>query len=234
MLQSVSPGKGFWLFAKAFLSIVYFVCVLAIYCQFGKSLFPPLFFPFSFLIFEWFIPTYYFKYFRSCSCPSTTRHHLPHILLIMVPTRCSIISQPNRVSTRSHSSLVPVFFALNEHNTSSYYSIDCCSGFHRVCSDCTIFFLFHIYLLRATSFRLSTHMAFTYFPSSFFVISLFQKASPVNVNYVTTVSSSSPSTPLWSSNHPPSTPDLDKTIPLPSPLQQSLDQYIAVHRREAS
>jgi hypothetical protein len=41
----------------------------------------------------------------------------------------------------------------------------------------------------------------------------------VNVNYVTTVSLSSPSTPLLSGNHPPSTPDSEKTIPLPSPLQ---------------
>jgi hypothetical protein len=46
------------------------------------------------------------------------------------------------------------------------------------------------------------------------------------------VSSSSPSTPLWSGIHPPSTPDSDKTIHLPSPLQQLLDGYIAVHRRE--
>jgi hypothetical protein len=76
-------------------------------------------------------------------------------------------------------------------------------------------------------------MASTSFPSSFFVlISSFQKAGPVNANYVTTVSSSSPSTPLQSGNHPTSTPDLDKTIPLPSPLQQWLDWYIAVHRRK--
>jgi hypothetical protein len=151
----------------------------------------------------------------------------------MVLTRCSIISQPNRVSTRSHSSFVPVFFALSENNTSSHYSIDCCSGFRRVCPDFTICLLFILFLLKATSLGLSTHMASTNFPSSFFVlISLFQKASTVNVNYVTTVSSSSPSTPLWSGNHPTSTPDLDKTIPLPSPLQQLLDRYIAVHRCE--
>ncbi len=76
-------------------------------------------------------------------------------------------------------------------------------------------------------------MAFKNFPLSFFVlISLFQKASPVNYNYVTTVSSSSPSTPLWSGNHPTSTPDSDTTIPLPSPLQQLLDWYIEVLRRE--
>jgi hypothetical protein len=47
------------------------------------------------------------------------------------------------------------------------------------------------------------------------------------------VSSSSPSTPLWSGNQPPSTPDSGKTIPLPSPLQQLLDWYIAVHHRES-
>ncbi len=57
--------------------------------------------------------------------------------------------------------------------------------------------------------------------------------SSVNVYYVTTVSSSSPSTTLWSGNQPPSTPDSDKTIPLPSPLQQLLDWYIAVHHRES-
>ncbi len=150
----------FLLPSNAFLSVVY----LAIYCQFAKSLFPTLFFPFSFLIFEWFVSTSYFKYFKSCSCPSTTRHHLPHYSLIMVLTRCSIISKPNRVSTHSCRSLVPVFFALSKNNTSSYYSIDCCSGFLRVCPDLTICFLFHIYLLRATSFRLLTHMAFTNFP----------------------------------------------------------------------
>jgi hypothetical protein len=55
----------------------------------------------------------------------------------------------------------------------------------------------------------------------------------VNVNYVTTMSSSSPSTPLWSSNHPPYTPETDKTIPLPSPLQRLLDRYIAVHHCES-
>jgi hypothetical protein len=57
----------------------------------------------------------------------------------------------------------------------------------------------------------------------------------VNANYATTVSSSSPSTPLWYGNHPPTTPDSNKTIPLPSPssLQQLLDWYIAVHRRES-
>ena len=57
--------------------------------------------------------------------------------------------------------------------------------------------------------------------------------SSVNVNYLTTMSSSSPSTPLQSGNQPPSTPDSDKTIPLPSPSQRSLDWYIAVHHRES-
>jgi hypothetical protein len=133
-------------FANAFLSIICFAYVLAIYHQFAKSLFHPLFSPFSFLIFEWFVPTSYLKHFKSCSCPSTTRHHLPHYSLIMVLTRHSIISQPNRVSTRSCSSLVPVFFALSENNTSSYYSIDCCRRLRRVCPDCTIFFLFHIFI----------------------------------------------------------------------------------------
>jgi hypothetical protein len=87
--------------------------------------------------------------------------------------------------------------------------------------------------LQANSFGLSTCMASTNFPLLFFVlISLFQNSSPVNVNYVTTVSSSSPSTPLWSGNHPTSTLDSDKTIPLPSPLQQLLNRYIAVHHHE--
>jgi hypothetical protein len=46
----VATPNGFLLFANAFLSANYFICVLAIYCQFAKSLFPPLFFPFSLLI----------------------------------------------------------------------------------------------------------------------------------------------------------------------------------------
>jgi hypothetical protein len=57
--------------------------------------------------------------------------------------------------------------------------------------------------------------------------------SPVYVNYVTTVSSSSQCTPIRSGNHPPYTPDSEKTIPLPSPLQQSFDWYIAEHRHES-
>ncbi len=77
-----------------------------------------------------------------------------------------------------------------------------------------------LYLLQATSFGLSTHMASTIFSLSFILlISMIQKDAPVYVNYVTTISSSSPRTPLWSSNHPTSTPDSNKTIPLPSPLQ---------------
>jgi hypothetical protein len=140
----------------------------------------------------------------------------------MVLTRRSIISQPNRVYTRSCSSLVLVLFLLSENNTRSYFSIDRRSGFCRVC------YLWAIY------FILSTGMVFTYFPSSFFgLISSFQKVSPVNANYITTVSSSSPSTPCWSGNHPPFTPDSEKTIPLPSPLQRLLDWYIAVHRRKS-
>jgi hypothetical protein len=47
------------------------------------------------------------------------------------------------------------------------------------------------------------------------------------------VSSSSQCTPICSGNHPPYTPDSEKTIPLPSPLQQLLDGYIAVHRHES-
>jgi hypothetical protein len=47
------------------------------------------------------------------------------------------------------------------------------------------------------------------------------------------VSLSSQCTSICSGNHPPYTPDSEKTIPLPSPLQQSLDWYIAVHRHES-
>ncbi len=38
---------------NAFLAVVNFICVLAIFCQLAKILFPPLFFPFLCLIFEW-------------------------------------------------------------------------------------------------------------------------------------------------------------------------------------
>ncbi len=105
-------------------------------------------------LFEWFVPTYFFKHFKSCSPPFTTHpHHLPHYSsMTMVLTRCSIISQPNRVYTHSHNSLVPVLFSLSEKNTNSYCSIDCCSGFCRVCPDCTIFFLFHIHLFMSNLF----------------------------------------------------------------------------------
>jgi hypothetical protein len=47
------------------------------------------------------------------------------------------------------------------------------------------------------------------------------------------VPSSSQCTPIRSGNHPPYTPDSEKTIPLPSPLQQSLDWYIAVYHHES-
>jgi hypothetical protein len=66
-------------------------------------------------------------------------------------------------------------------------------------------------------------MVCTNFPYSLFgLIPYCQKVSLVNVNDVTMVSSLSPSTPSWSGNQPPSTPDSDKTNPLPSPLQQFL------------
>jgi hypothetical protein len=39
--------------SKAFLAVVNFICVLAIYRQIAEILIPPLFFPFSCLIFEW-------------------------------------------------------------------------------------------------------------------------------------------------------------------------------------
>jgi hypothetical protein len=46
----------FLLFAKAFLAVgVDFICVLASYRQLAKILFPPLFFPFLCLIFEWIV-----------------------------------------------------------------------------------------------------------------------------------------------------------------------------------
>ena len=99
-------------------------------------------------------------------------------------------------------------------------------------------------------------------PLQFFgLISWFPKAkvSLVYVNYVTMVSSSSQCIPICSGNHPPYTPNSEKNISLPSPLQQSLncsgnhppytpdsekniqlpsslqwllDWYIAVHRHE--
>ena len=47
------------------------------------------------------------------------------------------------------------------------------------------------------------------------------------------VSSSIQCTPICSGNHPLYTLDSEKTIPLPSPLQQSLDRYIAVHCHES-
>jgi hypothetical protein len=107
----------------------------------------------------------FFKCFKSCSPPSTTRHHLPHYsLIIMVLTRRSIISQPNRLYTRSRSPLVPVLFSLSENNINSYYSIDRCSGFRRVCLDCTIFFLFHIYLVMSNLFRIIDRYCFHLFP----------------------------------------------------------------------
>jgi hypothetical protein len=47
------------------------------------------------------------------------------------------------------------------------------------------------------------------------------------------VSSSSQCNPICSGNHPPYTQDSEKNIPFPSPLQQLLDWYIAVHRHES-
>ncbi len=43
------------IFVNAFLAVVDVLCVLASYCQLAKILLPPLFFPFSCLIFEWII-----------------------------------------------------------------------------------------------------------------------------------------------------------------------------------
>jgi hypothetical protein len=57
--------------------------------------------------------------------------------------------------------------------------------------------------------------------------------SPVYVDYATTVSSSSQCTPIRSGNYPTYTPDSEKTFPLPSPLQRSLNLYIAVHSNES-
>ncbi len=45
----------FRLFVKALLAVVCFVCVLASYRQLAEILFPPLFFPFACLIFEWIV-----------------------------------------------------------------------------------------------------------------------------------------------------------------------------------
>jgi hypothetical protein len=52
-------------------------------------------------------------------------------------------------------------------------------------------------------------------------------------DYVTTVSSSSQCTPIHPGNHSPYTPDSEKNLRLPSPLQQLLDWYISVHSNES-
>ncbi len=49
-VKLLCPDLRFLLFAKAFLAIVNFVCVLASYHQLAKIQFPPLFFPFSCLV----------------------------------------------------------------------------------------------------------------------------------------------------------------------------------------
>jgi hypothetical protein len=131
------------------------LCVSNLLLTRQNSVLPTLFSISRVSLFEWCVPTYFFKHFKSCPRPSTTHHHLPHYsLIIMDLTRHSIISQPNRVYTRSHSSLVLVSFSLTENNTKSYYSIDCCSGFRRVCPDCPIFFLFYIYLFLGNLFMI--------------------------------------------------------------------------------
>ncbi len=57
------PKKELLLLAKAFLAVVNFVCVLAIYLQLAKILYPPLFFHFSCLII-WMVCSYiYLKMF---------------------------------------------------------------------------------------------------------------------------------------------------------------------------
>jgi hypothetical protein len=103
---------GLLLFAKAFLAVVKFVCVLASYCQLAKIQFPPLFFSFLCLVIWMVCSNFFFKCFESCSRPTTAHHHhIPHYSsIIMVLTRRSIISPPNWVYTRSCSSLFLFFF----------------------------------------------------------------------------------------------------------------------------
>jgi hypothetical protein len=151
--MKLSPKKSSYYLSRHSRPWLIFLCVsnLSPTCKISV---PPYSFPLSRVsLFECFIPTIFSKCFKSCSCPSTTHHHLPHYSwFIMVLTQRSIISQPNRVYTHSCSSLVPVLFSLSKNNTSSYYSIDRRSGFPRVCYDCTIFFLFHINLIMSNLF----------------------------------------------------------------------------------
>ncbi len=62
---------------------------------------------------------------------------------------------------------------------------------------------------------------------------LIAKVLPVHCDYITMVSSLSHCTPICPGNHPPDTPDSEKTLPLPSPLQQLLHWYISVHSNES-
>ncbi len=107
----------------------------------------------------------------------------------MVLTQCSIIFQPNRVFTQSYSSLVPVLFSLTEHNTKSYYSIKCHSGFHKVCPDSPIFSCFlYILIFWQPIYDYWLVLSSLISPLQFFgLIPWFPKLSPVYVNYRTMV-----------------------------------------------
>ena len=72
--------------------------------------------------------------------------HSPHYSLIMVFTRRSILTnQPSRVSTRSRSSLIPVFFVMSEHKSRLYYTIDRHSKIRMVCS--VLLYLFPLWFI---------------------------------------------------------------------------------------
>jgi hypothetical protein len=81
---------GFLLFAKAFLAVVNFVCVLAVYNQLAKNLFLTLFFPFSCLMFQWIV----------CSILGT------HIFFVKQPKSAikknSILIKTRRSAVTSH------------------------------------------------------------------------------------------------------------------------------------
>jgi hypothetical protein len=59
LAYETGPKRELLLLVKAFLAMVNFVCVLAIYLKLTKILFPPLFFPFSCLII-WMVCSYIF------------------------------------------------------------------------------------------------------------------------------------------------------------------------------
>jgi hypothetical protein len=110
-------------FANAFLAIVHSVCMLSSIANLLKFCSPHSFSLSHFSLFEWFVPTYFFKHFKSCSCPSITRHHPPHnSLIIMVLTRRSRDwlkkIQKARIFGNNNQTKFSLFYSLH---SSSYY-----------------------------------------------------------------------------------------------------------------